>query len=237
MAYPMLHIMIIIGVFVSLYTAESDKIILKETFNYPDGNLPPAWWSEGCPGTIKDGRLLIDADTSSFRMSTVWLGKELEGKLSVEFDAHLISSKDKANNINCFLLYSNPDASPLEETKEERKEGSYKLYHQLNGYIFTFLANGHENRARFRFRANPGFHLIAENYGYHCRLGETYKIKIEKNGNNFKYWVNGNKIMEKTIKNNGSLPEKGLFGFRTWHTTLWFDNLVVKRLGQEKNKR
>ena len=38
------------------------------------------------------------------------------------------------------------------------------------------------------------------------------------------------KLMDKTDDEGNPAHEKGLFGFRTWHTALWWDNLVITQL-------
>lgn len=111
-------------------------------------------------------------------MSTIWLDKELEGNLSIEFDVHVISSEGNKNNINCFLLYSHPNGKPLKETRDERKNGLYRSYHKLNGYIITYLANGDEDKAWFRFRYNPGCELLQENFGYNCRMDDSVRDMV-----------------------------------------------------------
>ncbi|SHF21291.1 hypothetical protein SAMN05444274_10460 [Mariniphaga anaerophila] len=214
----------------SVVSGKKERIIIKESFDYPDGKLPSIWWSEGCEAELKDGRLFVDADTTSYRASTIWLDHELSGSLKIEFDAHIVASSDNANNINCFLLYSDPEGRPLRETAQERECGSYGLYHELNGYIFTNVANGEESNVRFRVRDNPGFYLLNENYRGETKAGKTYHIKIEKTNSRFQYWINGEKIIDMEDKSYNPLYNKGLFGFRTWHTAIWWDNLVITQL-------
>ncbi len=212
------------------FSADKEKTIFKETFDYPDGTLPSMWWSEGCPAQIRDGRLFVDADTVSFRAATVWLDKSLSGNVRIEFDVHIVSSSDKADNINCFFMYSDPGGSDLRSTSPSRACGTYTLYHQMNGYIFTNVANGKEANVRFRLRDNPGFHLIRENYSGQIEIGKTYHVKIEKKDDRLQYWTNGKRIINTVDKSFNPIYENGLFGFRTWHTSLWWDNLVITQL-------
>lgn len=206
------------------------KTIFKETFNYPDGALPAGWWSEGCPAEIRDGRLYVDADTSSSRMATIWLDRNISGNFQIDYDVHVVSSSDKANNINTFLLYTDPNGRHLRSTANERASGNYNLYHKLNGYIFTHLANGDEENTRFRFRDNPGFNLLQENFGGDNRIGKTYHVKIIREGNHFQYWVDDRKGIDMVDDQFNAAHKEGLFGFRTWHTALWWDNLVITKL-------
>lgn len=206
----------------------NEAVVIRETFDYPDGELPEGWWSEGCDAQIKGGRLFVDADTTSYRQCTVWFDRELSGNISIEFDVHVVSSSDTSNNINCFFMYSHPDKTKtIKSSRNERKEGKYGDYHKLNGYIITYLANGNEERARFRFRKNPGFNLLQEKFEYECKAGKTYHIKIVKDEDRIEYWVDGKKFIDSVDPKSHN---DGLFGFRTWHAKLWWDNLVIKPL-------
>jgi hypothetical protein len=220
----------ILSAILSLVSPGYETIVVHESFEYPDGELPLSWWSEGNPAKIKDGRLFVDADTADFRTSTVWLDRNLSGNIKLTFDVHVVSSSDTANNINCFFLYSDKDGKPLRETSGQREDGSYNRYHMLNGYIFTYLANGQPHNGRLRFRDNPGFRLLAEKFGFECESGKTYQVTIMKQGTRLQYWVDGKKLMDKTDDEGNPPHEKGLFGFRTWHTSLWWDNLVITQL-------
>jgi len=206
-----------------------EKLFLDESFDYPDGALPAQWWFEGDSAFIRDGRIYVDSDNSSKKVSTIWLDKVFQGNLSVEFDVQVVSSVKLSNNINFFLFYSGIDGEPLRDSRNARMDGKYPNYHKLNGYIFTHLANGNEDTARFRFRYNPGFNLLEEKFTYECRRGVTYHVKIIVKDKTFQYWTDNNLIFEKTVDDNSYL-EQGIIGFRTFHTCLWWDNLKIKQL-------
>lgn len=203
-------------------------VILNETFSYPDGPAPGHFWSEGCTATIKNGRLFIDADTTGPRQSSVWLDKELKGDLSIEFDVHLVSSSDDANNINLFFMYGDPSGKPLRQSAQQREDGAYKRYHSLKGYIITNVTNGDTSEIRYRFRKNPGFKLISEAHEARKSRKQTIHITLIKKGNRIEYWEDQNKVFD--VLNTGTEPQysKGLFGFRTWHTALEIDDLLIK---------
>lgn len=213
----------------SLGLSGQGRMLWQETFDHYGDTLPAHWWSEGVPATVVDGRLFVDADTVAPRVSTIWLDKEFEGNLAIEFDVHVVSSEEVANNLNFFLCYSDPGDRHLKETREMRNDGGYGHYHKLNGYIFTHLANGTEELARFRFRYNPGFTLVQEKYTYECKKGVTYRIRIVKIGNRIQYWANGNLILNSEVDEN-QLYKRGIIGFRTFRTALWWDNLTVTQL-------
>lgn len=212
-----------------IFSCNQEELIVDESFEYPDGDLPAIWWSEGSPAKIRNERLYVDADTGPNKASTVWLDKEFGGDFSIEFDVHVIFSDNKANNINTFLLYSHPEDKSLRKTKQERADGKYTHYHSLNGYIVTYVASGNEMNARTRLRVNPGFNLLEEQFNYECRQGKTYHFEIIKTENRIQFYVDGNKIIDRT-DDALNLHKTGLFGFRTWSTALWWDNLVIKQL-------
>ena len=153
---------------------------------------------------------------------------ELSGDLDVECDVHIISSEKSANNINFMFLCSDPESVSLRESRTNRLNGAYEKYHKLNGCIFTYLADETEDNARFRFRDNPGFNLIKEINGFECKAGKTYHIKIAKTGDRFQFWSNGFKAIDSIDDCFNPLHTKGHFGFRTWHTTVWWDNLSIR---------
>jgi len=169
----------------------------------------------------------MDGNGETFTTSTIWLNKVFEGDIRFEFDAHVLKSEGDKNNMNFFLFYSNPGEKSLPETQPDRNSGNYSYYHSLNGYIFTYIANGQTIPARIRLRDNPGFHLLAETYAYEAQQNKTYHIRIEKIGSKLSFSVDGKTYLAATDTNEVSEHQKGYIGFRTWKTELWWDNLVV----------
>jgi len=220
-----------------LSTAPAEKVLFQENFNsYADSsNLPAGWWREGSKAVrIEKGRFRTDANLDNngedYGTSTIWLDKVFSGDVRIEFDAHVLVSDGDKNNINFFLLFSDPAGRPLQQTRDERADGQYGKYHKLNGYVITFLANGDPDKARFRMRDDPGFNLIQEEFTYECRQNKTYHIAIEKRGNRITYAVNGTVYLDKIDDAANPEHKSGIIGFRTWHTDLWWDNLKVARL-------
>lgn len=221
-------------------------LLFEDGFDYPDGEVPEIYWSEGHASvTIKDERLLLDAmSVKGSNGATVWLNRNFEGNVRVEFDAHVIESIDKANNINFFLFFSDPSGIELYDTRGERSDGVYPRYHcpteqahgycngrKLEGYIFTFVGNGNERKARFRLRDVPGFNLLSENNTYENKKGKTYKIVVIKEDAKLMYLVDGVVQLCHIDTEFNPVYTQGKLGFRTWKTFLWFDNLKVFSLG------
>ena len=215
------------------------NVLFMEDFDsYPDSSkLPAGWWQEGSEAVrIEKGRLHADANLDQngedYGTSTIWLDKTFEGDICVEFDAHVLASDGDKNNINFFFLFSDPSGRSLRQTMNERADGQYGKYHKLNGYVFTFLANGNPDNARFRMRDDPGFHLIQEKFTYECKRHKTYHITVTKNGNRITYSVDGTIYLDKIDGTSNPEHKSGIIGFRTWHTDLWWDNLKVMEISR-----
>jgi hypothetical protein len=180
----------------------------------------------------------IDKDRSNISgfAGTVWTDCVLSGDVRVEVDAHIVGSHQGVNNINLFLFYSDPSGRPLEETRASRASGDYRLYHDLNGYIVTFLQDWPDQRqvdsqgnpyARIRLRRCPGFQLMSENHACQCREGVTYHLVFTRQGGKLTFAVDGNVLGEAA---DAEPFKEGRLGFRTYRTELWWDNLRVTRL-------
>jgi hypothetical protein len=206
------------------------EVIFEERFDYPDGSLPQGWWSEGDAADIRNGRLHVNADTGRVRQATIWLDREFSGDLRVEYDVCIQASTDVANNVNFFFLYGDPSGQPLSESKQARADGRYMRYHGLDGYIFTNVADGNEVPTRIRFRDCPGFHLLGETFQHENKRDKVYHIAIEKRDSHFTYTLDGQTLLDAVDDRFNPRHDQGLMGFRTWHTELWWDNLVVTRL-------
>jgi hypothetical protein len=220
-----------------LSNGPTEKVLFQEDFNaYDDGSTPPAdFWHEGSNAVrIEDGHLRADANLDNngedYGTSTIWLNKTFNGDIQVEFDAHVLASDGDKNNINFFFLFSDPSGIPISQSKDQRADGQYGKYHKLNGYVFTFLANGNPDKARFRFRDDPGFNLLKENFAYECKQNKTYHIIITKKDKRITYAVDGTVYLD--MIDDVANPEhtSGIIGFRTWHTDLLWDNLKVTGL-------
>jgi hypothetical protein len=225
--YKFTYLLIIVTLSFCAYG--EDTILYKQSFDTADGSLPEGWWSEGDQASIKNGSLYVNADQEGYRRSTIWFNRSFEGNLQIEYDVHFVASSDKANNNNFFLLFSDPDDKTIVQTRKQREDGNYPKYHKFNGYIFTHVRNN-EDRSRFRFRDCPGFHLLAETFSEKSEFQKTYHITITKIDNRIQYHIDTQTIFDMIDDRQNAVHQKGLIGFRTWHTELWWDNLIVKRI-------
>jgi hypothetical protein len=230
----------IFWVLVTWGSGMAEEIIFFEDFNNcKEGTLPAGWWVEGSSqAAIKEGRLRQNAvkghEGAEYGVSTIWCPMEFSGNLKVEVDAHVVYSPGNKNNINLFFHFSDSGGKSIFETRNARADGNYHKYHSssLHGYLFTYLANGSPDTARFRFRDCPGFRLVQERFDYECRIGKTYHIVITKTGDHLTQAVDGKVYIDAV--DNFATHTKGLIGFRTFATDLWWDNIKLTRLGPEQ---
>jgi len=221
--------------------------LVHETFDaYPNGTaVPPGWWVEGGERVfIEDGRLRVQADARPEALApdrhnqvcTVWCPQEISGDVRISFQAMVLASETDVRNINLFFFYSEPSGRPLYETRAGRNDGAYSAYHQLNGYIMTFLADHPKAReyhpdgtgkARLRLRRCPGFELVDEARDYHCHIGRAYEVVITRRGGRITVAIDGTVYLD---WQDAQPHAAGLVGFRTFQTDLWFDALEITRL-------
>jgi len=204
------------------------------------------WWVEGSQKTwVEDEQLYIKASPetrgAAGYVASVWCKQRFEGDVRVEFEATSLSSKsaEKVNNINFFLHYTHPSEQTMYETRYLRADASYGLYHELPGYIFTFVRDRTEsspNRARFRVRWCPGFNLIGEHYdtSIGSEAETRYDVTIIKRGKELTFKING-KTMVQTTHDEREAHNAGMMGFRTFQSFLRIDNMKVYSLDSDSN--
>jgi hypothetical protein len=217
----------------------AEVVVMKEVLIYQDDFSKPLdenWWIEGGEKTwIENKELHVKADPPQKGVggwATVWLKKELPLDIRIEVDCEVLHSHSESNNINFFISYADASGKGLEETKDQRPNSEYELYHELNGYIITFLndktaaernSDG-TNKARIRMRRCPGFQLLTEKYDYHAQLNVNYHFNMAKHGGKISLNVDGKDLLETTdLHPFGG----GYFGFRTFRTYLKYKNLKI----------
>lgn len=224
------------AVLVGLGLVRAENVVINEDFSSGFGN----WWVEGANDVfVRDAKLHLcaDGDVRSNQMGTVWCRTPVTGNVKIEYVATVESSKEHFNNINFFFMYSDPSGEPLADTAEQRRDGEYKRYHELNGYIVTFLNNPKDGpemdnpdgtrKARMRLRRCPGFHLVDETFGYNSQQGVPYHFKITVVDGGIDFYVDGKKYLSWT---DPRPLRSGLIGLRTYRSRICWDNVKVTEL-------
>jgi hypothetical protein len=221
-----------------LAVADDAPVLHREDFSSPAetawGELPAGWWLEGAAGgaraRIHQGRLWVDANQPKSPGATVWLDRVFAGEVEVSFDVQVVASQGGANNMNLFLLFSDPANADLRASAGERAEGRYPAYHsgRLRGTILTFLADEQDRSvARVRLRQVPPFEpVLAEYTGDHAEAGRTYRVRVLRAGGRLAVEIDGRRVLDVA---DARSEASGRIGFRTWRTEVWWDNLVVRR--------
>lgn len=233
-------------------TFKLGEVVYRENFDSPD----PSIWVEGNPArvTVEEGRLIMDSNHPGDHVSTVFVGREFEGELYFEYEAEILASDTAAgfpeprdvNNLNTFIYYSDPAGRDLKATRDDRADGAYKHYHNLSGYIVTFL-NGHiaelrekelnpehevtveEHTGRIRLRENPGFVLKEETFAEKSVRGRVYRMQFVLAEEEFFFFIDG-KFQLSVRPSADKLVDRGYFAFRTFSTKIAVDNFAVRKV-------
>jgi hypothetical protein len=221
----------------------ADGVLFEESFDSrgSDSSLPKLWWAEGSKAVrLQDGRLLQDAnpDDSGEDManSVVWLNREFSGDIRLECDVHVNSAKGDVNDAVIFFLFSDPSGTPLHDTRASRASGKQSLYTDgMNGYVLFYWGKGGVTKpANIRLRDCPGAHLLLEEDAYEIETGKTYRLVVERVGSSLRLYSDGRKLADHDLSADevaNPIHSKGLIGFKTWNTELWWDNIKVTRVG------
>lgn len=210
------------------------KLVFEENFSKDLED----WWVEGdLKVWVNDNKIFVESDKpgqNSGASGTVWCKKKNPKNFMVTYKACVLQSSLGANNINLFFCYNHPSDNDLFETKEERATGAYALYHDLNGYIITYLndysadAGCYEDgstKARIRMRRCPGFQLVNEDYTYHCHQNRVYDFKLIKHNNKISFFVDGEVRLE---WNDTNEPwGEGSIGLRTFQSNLYWEDIKI----------
>ena len=234
MFFGVLKKYIILSLLLTAFVSSAAKVMINEKFS----NGLKDWWIEGTKKvTVKNGKLITDADgvKAEDRVCTVWCRIPVNGNVKIEYSAEVISSKEKYNNINFFFKYSDPDANNMIDSRGKRSDGGYKHYHDLNGYIVTFLNNPRDKseklsnpdgsrKARMRLRRCPGFRLVKETFDYVSKPGKKYKFTIIILNGRINFYVDGKKYLS---WQDPKPLSGGLIGLRTFASCISWDNVKV----------
>jgi hypothetical protein len=126
-----------------------------------------------------------------------------------------------------------PDGRDLYETRDERT-GNYPEYHELDNYLFTYLASSNEemdmkNPARIRMRRDPGFRLMKEAHAYSCENFRWYNMKYLVKDGRVSLCIDNLPHETYTWIDEEPLT-KGLIGFRIYMSQMAYKDLKVYQL-------
>ena len=155
---------------------------------------------------------------------TLWRKEKMSGKVTIEYDACVVSEtgKDRLSDLNCFWMASDPKHPDNLWKREKWRNGIFLNCYSLQLYYLGYGGN-HNSTTRFRRydgneagitdpQARPAVlkeytdaeHLLKANHWYH--------IKITNENNRVSYYIDGKRLVD--FRDAKPLTE-GWFGFRT----------------------
>lgn len=155
---------------------------------------------------------------------TLWRKEKMSGKVTIEYDACVVSEteKDRLSDLNCFWMVSDPKHPDNLWKREKWRNGIFLNCYSLQLYYMGYGGN-HNSTTRFRRydgneagitdpQARPAVlkeytdaeHLLKANHWYH--------IKITNENNRVSYYIDGKRLVD--FRDAKPLTE-GWFGFRT----------------------
>ena len=202
------------------------KLIFEEHFSKP--LQTKIWKSEIDPVLYssvftKKGKLIMDTGGGV----TVWLNKELEGNIKIEYDwTVLVDSgrNDRLSDLNQFWMASDPENKNL-----FTRNGKFEEYDSLRLYYVGFGGNTNTT-TRFRKYYGDGQKPLIREYldsDHLLKANKTYHITIIVSNGTSYFWVDGVRFFE--FKDSRPFT-KGYFGFRSTAARHAIDNFKVFQL-------
>ena len=159
------------------------------------------YFATGGHWRIEDGTL----HSPGVKNNPLWLGAKLPADVAVEFD---VRSESGDGDIKCEIFGNGYDHS--------------------SGYVIVF--GGWSNSISVLARLDEHGRDRLENRNLKVEKGRTYRFRIERTGSLLRWFVDGALALELDDK----VPLKGeghdRFGFSSWDSDVFFDNLKVEPL-------
>lgn len=173
------------------------RLIFEDAF---DGDsLSDSWSSASSAWSVIDGEVAVQNAMNE----GLWLDVELPENVRIEFDAR---SQTRVGDIK-FEVFTDG------RTHE-------------SGYVCIF--GGWNNQLNIIARLDEhGEDRLVGQSGVSVVPGETYRMRVERTGDDLVWWVNGEPFL--TYEDSAPLRGNGhrYFGFNNWETPLRFDNLKI----------
>jgi hypothetical protein len=210
--------------------------IFAEDFNRP---IDQNWTIELAKGgtvQARDGKLEIDVPAGC----TVWLRKQLEGPILIQYDATEIKAggpNDRVSDLNCFWMATDA-RSPGGGIFDVKRTGVFEDYNQLRCY---YVGQGGNTNTTTRFRRYIGSPTTRPILPEHDLTAQKYlltpnvkqRIQLVACGDLIQYFRDGEKIFEYT---DPQPYTRGWFAFRTTINHMIFENFHVYRLSPTKTQ-
>jgi len=169
--------------------------------DFERAELGPHWWSSGGFWRVVGGRLY----SPGVKNNPLWLRARLPDEAVVEFD--VVSAGD-GGDVKCEIFGDGRD--------------------HASGYILVF--GGWNNAISTIARLDEHGADRRERRDRRVEKNHKYRFRVERKGGRLTWYVDDERFMEyddpKPLRGKGH----DRFGFSSWQTDLWFDNLTVRSL-------
>lgn len=155
---------------------------------------------------------------------TLWRKEKMSGKVTIEYDACVVSEteKDRLSDLNCFWMASDPKYPDNLWKREKWRNGIFLNCYSLQLYYLGYGGN-HNSTTRFRRydgneagitnpQARPAVLKEYTNVEHLLKANHWYHIKITNENNRVSYYIDGKRLVD--FRDAKPLTE-GWFGFRT----------------------
>lgn len=229
-----LLVIAILGATTAPTTAPDSRYTIGEVLFTDDfKNGLDQWTTELAKGgTVvgRDGVLEIDVPAGA----TVWLKKQLEGAIMIEYDATVIKAggaNDRVSDLNCFWMATDA-RSATGGLFDVPRTGVFEDYNQLRCY---YVGQGGNTNTTTRFRRYIGSPTTRPILPEHDLSEERHlltpnakqRIQLVAKGSLIQYFRDGQKLFEYT---DPQPYTKGWFAFRTTINHMKIENFRVVRL-------
>lgn len=169
--------------------------------DFERAEIGPHYFTGGGFWRIVDGAL----QSPGVKNNPLWLNAALPDDVAVEFD---VKSNAKDGDIKC-EIYGNG-------------------WDHASGYVLVL--GGWSNKTSIIARLDEhGRDRVAER-SFKVKRGQTYHFRIERRGGQLDWFVDGQKLLSFADKAPLRGPGNDRFGFSSWDSELFFDNLEIAPL-------
>ncbi len=169
--------------------------------NFERAEIGPDYFTGGGFWRIVDGEL----QSPGVKNNPLWLNAALPDEVAVEFD---VKSNSKDGDIKCEIFGNGWD--------------------HASGYVLVL--GGWSNKTSIIARLDEHGRDRVADRSFKVKRGQTYRFRIERRGSRLDWFVDGRKFLTFDDAEPLRGPGHDRFGFSSWDSELFFDNLKIAPL-------
>lgn len=191
-------------------TPQGDPSVAADGFrdDFDRDELGELWHNTGAGWRIVEGQLNI----RNARNRPLWLRRVLPRDVRIELDARSES----------------PEGDIKVEVFGDGTSKAVSDSYTATSYVIIFGGWHNSTNAIARMDEHGSDRVVGQQLA--VEPGRTYHIKIERQGGQIAYWVDGRQLVTMDDADPLYGPGHDHFGFNDWQADVWFDNLVITPL-------